>query len=80
MAAGQAFFQCGLNGGISLEQAIRTMVKDDGTGNPVISLNPDSTLEPWYQCQNLNISLEQLAAQLIVEDGTGKPAWNITNL
>lgn len=81
MGAGYPYFNCSnKRANLSLEQVLREMVKADSEGNPIISLNPNSTLEDWYTCENSkNVSLEQLAKRLIVEDENGKPAWKVTN-
>jgi len=77
MATGDPFFTCD-NESLSVEQAFRQMVYNDGSGNPVLNINPEgSSLDPFFTCDNQHLSFDQLMRLLIVQDDDGNPVINI---
>lgn len=82
MAAGDPYFDCSHNNAITLEMAIRDMIRDDGAGNPVWTTNSATVLEKWFDCstERHNVSTEQALKLMIVQDASGNPQWNVSNL
>lgn len=81
MAAGDNWFDCtNAKKILSVEQAIRLMIYDDGTGQPVLHTDPAGTaLEPYFNCDERKIlSLEQVFRDMILEDADGNPYLNTT--
>lgn len=82
MALGDNWFDCSDAKAISLEDAVRKMIYDDGSGNPVWTTNTSTTLTNWFDCSDSrkNVSTEQVLKLMIIEDANGDPQWNVSTL
>lgn len=80
MAAGDKYIACE-NKELSLDQLIRSMIYDDGEGNPVLHTDPAGTaLENYFTCDESrkHLSTEQVFRDMILEDDDGEPYLNTT--
>jgi hypothetical protein len=82
MAAGDKYIDC-TNGkkNLTLDQLIRSMIYDDGAGNPVLHTDPAGTLlQNFFTCNSSRkeLSTDQVLRDMILQDADGEPYLNTT--